>query len=356
MHNVYHILIVIFVTITVLSCDNSVKAGHVSEQNSLTNTSLLQTIQKKQLQVHSAIFDTLFILNQPVLNWNSIQFDRIQRRAIVSGARRYLRGHFGKIGVPSDSTLKYLDLSFRAIRYLPNSIAKNKNLRYLSLRGNRLLALNPVLAQCPYLRKVDLSANQWRQVPFGIIYLDQVEELNLSDNFLSTLPSYFYNLRGLKVLDISNVHPKMALGNNQFTQIPSVLFKMNGLERLFLDKLPLTTLSSKLALMDHLRIVSVNGCSKLNMYQAIEQLAQVDSLVALDISFVGRRRLPENIGKLQHLAVLIWHEEYDQHTDYVENELKKLLPNTQIFYSVKRHSTPFLRGNSIKTIRNAKAK
>ena len=282
-------------------------------------------------------------------------FENLQRRAIVTGARKYLKRHFWELGVPSDSTLKYLDLSFRNIRYLPNSIAQNKQLRYLSLRGNRLLALNPILAQCRFLRKIDLSANQWKQIPFGIIYLDQVEELNLSDNYLSSLPSYFYNLRRLKVLDISNVHPKMALGNNQFVQIPSVLFKMNGIERLF-DKLPLQQLSPQLAKLTNLRVVSLNGCYQLDMYQAIEQLSQVDSLLALDISFSGRRRLPRNIDKLQHLAVLVWHEEYDQHVQYIEQELKARLPNTQIFYSAKKHSTPFLRGNSLKTIRAAKAK
>ena len=179
--------------------------------------------------------------------------------------------------------------------------------------------------------------------------------MNLSDNYLSTLPSYFYNLRRLKVLDISNVHPKMALGNNQFTYLPSVLFKMTNLQRLFLDKLPLEQLSPQLARMKELRIVSLNGCRQLDMYQAIENLAQVDSLVALDVSFSGRRRLPKNIQKLQQLAVLVWHEEYDQHIRYVEEELSKLLPNTQIFYTPKRHSTPFLRGNSIRTIRAAKA-
>ena len=109
-------------------------------------------IQSKQPALY-CILNQIAILEQPKLAWNDWSFDQLQRRAMVKGARRYLRQHYREIAVPMDSSLKYLDLSFRNIRYLPNSIANNKQLRYLSLRGNRLLALNPVLAQCRYLRK-----------------------------------------------------------------------------------------------------------------------------------------------------------------------------------------------------------
>ena len=103
--------------------------------------------------------------------------------------------------------------------------------------------------------------------------------------------------------------------------------------------------------MRNLQVVSLNGTRALNLAQSFESLATLPNLLALDISFLGRRSLPSNIKKLQHLKVLIWHEERQGNRAFIEQTLKEWLPNTQIYYGKEKVATPFLRGNSITVIK-----
>ncbi|MDC0231156.1 leucine-rich repeat domain-containing protein, partial [Aureispira] len=92
---------------------------------------------------------------------------------------------------------------------------------------------------------------------------------------------------------------------------------------------------------------------RLNLYQAFNVMSEMPNLIALDLSFIGRQTLPSNIGKLQNLKVLIWHEEEQINQGYILETLKDLLPDTKVYFGKKGVATPFLRGNSISTITSA---
>lgn len=271
-------------------------------------------------------------------------------QAVFGGSQHLLQSHYRRIYNLSRRPSRHIDLSFQNLFYLPNSLCRQPDLRYLSLSHNQLKALNPLLAQCHQLRKLDLSSNGFRQLPEGLLQLSQLQELILTDNLLSGLPKSFTRLHNLRVLDLGNLHPSTAQHHNNVHHFPTVLLQMSSLQKLFLGKLPLRYLPSNLYRMAGLRILSLNGNRAMQWNNAFQTLGRMPQLLALDISFIGRRRLPESIRQLKHLKILIWHEEGQRNKDFVENTLRKWLPNTQIYYGKKGVATPFLKGNSIKTI------
>ncbi len=306
-----------------------------------------------QYDLQKEIDHCVWLCNAEKLPDDSLFICDIQCQAVLSGSRYALKNHYRTISSPPDTALKYLDLSSNNIFYIPDKVTRYPRLNYLSLRYNRIQEINPKLGQCKSLKKIDLSSNQIDNLPFGIIYLSQISELNLADNKLSSLPNFFFNLYNLKVLDISNLHTKMAIGYNNIIDFPKVLLRMHHLEKLFLDKLPIRSLPSNMSEMKQLKVVSLNGARQLNLDQAFEALSKLPNLIALDLSFMGRRTLPPSISKLKNLKVLIWHEEYNVNESFIRSQLGQLLPNTKVYHGARKEATPFLRGNSVKMLKDA---
>src|ERR1700723_3334332 len=97
-----------------------------------------------------------------------------------------------------DETVE-LDLSWREIVSLPPTIACLTKLRKLSLRSNWLRELPPELAQLPNLKSLDVADNLLDgDVPAPIMEMSQLEELDLGDTILETLPEGFAGLRSLR--------------------------------------------------------------------------------------------------------------------------------------------------------------
>jgi len=313
---------------------------------------LLTTAEKTQ----DNIAKELYRRSLPKLPGGKNFFGNLQLNAIQHGSHKALKKVYKNIYIPSRNNaydkIKHLDLSYKNIHYIPNKIANYPNLRYLSLSNNRIQALNPKLAQCKQLRKLDLSSNGMSKLPTSLTLLTQIDELVLADNRLNSLPAYFSNLRNLKTIDISNLHSGMAEFHNNIHTFPPVLTQMSNVEKLFLEKLPLKNLPSNIQNMTKLQVLSLNGNRSINLGQAFSALANVPDLIALDLSFIGRKTLPQSIQQLKNLKILVWHEEKQRNRIFIEATLKKWLPNTQIYYGKKGMATPFLRGNTVQTIRN----
>lgn len=332
-----------------------------AETAPLTNSELISPWAKSLLQRQSCSQDSCIAKMdwalQKKLPGGNLFFGNLQVNALEFGSQKSLEQVYQKIifseGNETVDNTKQLNLSFQDIHFIPNKIVNYTNLIHLYLQNNQIQSINPKLAQCKKLKKIDLSSNGMQSIPFGILYLNQIEEIILADNHLSSLPPYFYNLHNLRVIDLSNLHTEMAEYHNDFTELPSVLTQMPQVEKLFLEKLSLRKLPPSLKNMTNLHVLSLNENRDLNLQQAFEVLATLPNLIALDLSFLGRRILPQNIAKLKNLKVLLWHEEKQINRKFIEETLKRLLPNTKIYFGEKGVGTPFLRGNSIETIRNA---
>lgn len=349
--SIYNVLLLILVA---AGFSWSCQTAPVVPDNSTKKTTISpygEAILQQQLLINHAIAHQVWLESVPKLNAFESYWLATQTQALQLAGWKSLYPYLRKVYIPNDTSITYLDLSRKNLYYIPDKIANYKNLKYLSLRYNNLQEINPKIGLCTKLRRLDLSSNQLTAVPFGIVYLSQIQELNLTDNRLTTLPNFFAGLSNLKVLDISNLHGQMAEGYNNIQQLPLCLLRMQQLEKLFLDRLPIRQLPSRLPQMSQLKIVSLKGATQLQLDQAFEVLSQLDELVALDLSFLGRKTLPRSIAKLKNLKVLIWYENRDKNVDFVQQELEAMLPNTKIYYGTA--TTPFLRGNTIATIRAA---
>jgi Leucine-rich repeat (LRR) protein len=343
------------------SCQQAKTAPFEEATLSSTSEDTLTVLDKNILEIHSVmhkeLVDELYLNTVSKLPGDSSFFGQAQVNALEAGSQKSLRKVYQRIITPQKpnalENTKHLDLSDQDIHYIPNKVALYSNLRFLSLKNNQIQAINPKLSHCKKLKKLDLSSNGIKKIPFGLIYLTQIEELVLADNNLTSLPSYFYNLNNLKKLDLSNPHSAMATYRNEITHLPKVLLRMQNIEKLFLDNLPLDGLPHDIKKMSNLMVISLKGNNKLNLNQVFNSLGKMNNLIALDLSFIGRRTLPKNISKLKNLKVLVWHENNHMNRAFVLKTLKQLLPNTKIYFGEKGVATPFLRGNSIATIKNA---
>lgn len=331
---------------------NSQLANTKQEPISVPLSPTVQQLLTAQTHSQEAIFKLVSRKKLPHLPQDSNYWQNLHYEALLAGSKLALKNNYQRIALPTHQPIKHLDLSYQEIYFLPDHICSYHDLRYLSLSNNTLQALNPKLQHCQYLHKLDLSSNGLSNLPHGLAYLHQIEELVLADNKLCNLPDFISNLRNLKVLDISNLHSSTASYYNNLQRFPSILLQMSRLEKLFLEKLPLKNLPHQLSYMRALQVVSLNGNRTLNLSQSFESLATLPNLLALDISFIGRHSLPSSIKKLQHLKVLVWHEERQGNRLFIENTLQEWLPNTQIYYGKEKTATPFLRGNSLSVLRS----
>ncbi|KPI86658.1 hypothetical protein ABL78_4273 [Leptomonas seymouri] len=117
--------------------------------------------------------------------------------------------------------------SFRA----ENVIREHLNASELSLAGMHLTSLDgllPLLAQMPYLRLLDLSQNELRELPMDLSALAGVEELNLSSNPIWGLHHIIHGLKSLEHLTNLTVTLPIATEEEQLILRLPTLTVLNG--------------------------------------------------------------------------------------------------------------------------------
>ncbi|OEL21648.1 Plant intracellular Ras-group-related LRR protein 5 [Dichanthelium oligosanthes] len=158
------------------------------------------------------------------------------------------------------------------VEWLPVSLGKLQDVTELDLSENRIMALPSTIGSLRYLTKLDLHANQLINLPDTFGELSSLIDLDLSANQLKSLPASFGNLTSLANLDLSS---------NMLKVLPDCLGKLTNLRRLIaetneLEELPYT----------------IGSCT---------------SLVELRLDFNQLKALPEAIGKLEKLEILTLH-------------------------------------------------
>ncbi len=96
-----------------------------------------------------------------------------------------------------------LDLSNQGLTKIPESVFANTAIVTLDLSHNVLTgALQAEVRKLQNLRELDLSDNNFTGVPAEVGQLKNLEVLDLSNNSLTGLPHEIGNLSNLKVLDL----------------------------------------------------------------------------------------------------------------------------------------------------------
>lgn len=123
-----------------------------------------------------------------------------------------------------------LDLSYKDLTELPESIGKLTQLQSLDISYNQLTQLPETLGQLMQLRSLKLIRIKLETLPEWLGQLKQLQSLNLRDNHLRALSGAIWQLPQLQLLDVSY---------NRLTTLPDLFEILKHLEELNLDNNPL---------------------------------------------------------------------------------------------------------------------
>lgn len=102
-------------------------------------------------------------------------------------------------------SLKFLDVSYNMLRYLPESIGMCKSLCVLKAVGNKIETIPESIGELyATLEVLELNENAIRFLPKGQFgMLERLLTLNLDNNQLVEVPACFQNFKCLQTLSIA---------------------------------------------------------------------------------------------------------------------------------------------------------
>ncbi len=178
--------------------------------------------------------------------------------------------------------LTFLNLSSNQLTTLPDSLGQLTQLTSLNLPNNRLTALPDSLGQLTQLTSLNLSNNQLIALPDSLGQLTQLKDLNLSKNKLTALPVWLLEQTKWQYLDISYTNesyfvdtysfgdifeyvffnfPKLNVSYNdiEIKELFPWIIQLKDLKNLYLLNNQLTDLPSSLAKLEHLKRLGLRG-------------------------------------------------------------------------------------------------
>ena len=139
--------------------------------------------------------------------------------------------------------LKKLDLTNNQLREIPDSITRLQNLSVLNLTNNQLREIPDSITRLQNLSVLNLRNNQLREMPDSITRLQNLSVLNLSKNKLSKLPDSITRLQRLSRLD---------LGDNRLSELPDSITRLQNLFKLSLGYNQLSELPDSITHLQNL--------------------------------------------------------------------------------------------------------
>jgi len=163
--------------------------------------------------------------------------------------------------------LKTLDLEYNKISHIPSTIWESKKLEVLNISSQRtksptIVKVDSVLVENYSLKKLDISSNPLEIQDLSGLH--GLEELNLSDCYLSEFPVGVVNLKHLKRLDLSGSYISeiptsiselraleyLDLSGNFFKMLPEDLYKLSNLVSLNLQNTQLASFPKSFYFLD----------------------------------------------------------------------------------------------------------
>uniref|UniRef100_A0A0A0LRY9 Plant intracellular Ras-group-related LRR protein 9-like n=1 Tax=Cucumis sativus TaxID=3659 RepID=A0A0A0LRY9_CUCSA len=165
---------------------------------------------------------------------NEKEMDRIS----LTGRRlRFLPEEFGHI-----RGLVVLDISSNQLQIIPDSISGLENLEELNASSNLLESLPDSIGLLQKLKLLNVSANKLHALPDTICHCRSLVELDVSFNSLTYLPTNIglelVNLEKLAV-QLNNLR-ELDLSNNQIHALPDTFGHLENLKKLNVEQNPLT--------------------------------------------------------------------------------------------------------------------
>ncbi len=161
------------------------------------------------------------------------------------------------------------------------------SLQDLNLGNNQLTSLPPEIGDLSSLQIFNFNNNQLTSLPPEIGDLSSLQDIYLNNNQLTSLPPEIGDLSNLRDLELyrnqlTSLPPEIImlsslqnfnLTNNQLTSLPSEIGNLSSLEGLYLGGNQLTSLPSEIGDLSHLYILYLSGNSLRDLLQSITNLS-----------------------------------------------------------------------------------
>ncbi len=201
------------------------------------------------------------------------------------------------------------------LRKIPEELSRLQNLTELDLSNNLLSEIPEHLSRLQNLAELNLSGNRLAEIPEHLSRLQNLAELNLSRNRLAEIPEQLSQLQNLTSLNLSGNRlaeipeqlsqlqnlTSLNLSGNQLTEIPEQLSRLQKLTSLDLSGNRLTEIPEQLSRLQRLTSLSL---SSNQLTEIPENLSQLQNLTWLDLSRNQLTEIPEHLSQLQNLTTL----------------------------------------------------
>ena len=186
--------------------------------------------------------------------------------------------------------LKSLEISYCDLKSLPKEIEELKNLKYFQARACELADVPIDFSQLPRLKLLSFRNNKLTQLPKGT---DHIEHIDLSENLWSAAPAQLLQKKD---------RTELSLAKSNLTSIPKEVFEMKQLRVLDLSwNKQLTSLPPEIGNLENLEYLDCSGCSLRNLPKELGKLKKLKSLSFWN-NWIGE--LPAEIGNLENLENL----------------------------------------------------
>ncbi len=240
--------------------------------------------------------------------------------------------------IPSEigdlSVVSFLYFGDNAITSLPAGIGNLRNIGQLSFRNNRLTEIPPEIGNIPFTYsgedELDFTNNDLSSLPAEFYNLSELEHLYLSGNQLSSLHHDIGKMGSLSVLklgsnhltnlpeeigDLSNLY-YFDISDNDLSYLPSEIGMLSDLGVLYLEKNKLSDLPPDIGNLSNLRHLDLSN-NQLSIFPP--EIYALSNLWELDLSHNRLSgRISSDIDNLSQLYYL----------DLSRNALSKEVPGT----------------------------
>jgi Leucine-rich repeat (LRR) protein len=190
------------------------------------------------------------------------------------------------------ASLEVLDLADNNLTTVPRGTSRNKKLRELTVRYNRIRLTERRLSLPRSLESLDLQRNEIEAVPAMLGELTQLKKVTFNYNRITTVHPDFQKLQKLE---------SVSFYNNQLTEVPLALLELPALRDMDLyynriEKVP--------ADITRIRSLEILYLAFNRIFSLPDNLGEFPNLKELYIHHNRISQLPSSLGQLRQLKVL----------------------------------------------------
>ncbi|XP_077997595.1 uncharacterized protein LOC144450759 [Glandiceps talaboti] len=311
-------------SLTELNINQNILTDLPDELARLTNLSTL-LLRKNQFKTLPGVLNSLTKLEVLDLGANCFDSDRLL---------------MSQVCLKNLTELRELYLDNNGLTAVDEILFELPKLGKLDLGNNNLTTL-PSLQICPEnLKLLYLNNNAFSELPSSLMKLRKIEELSLNYNFLSDLSEEIATMTKLQKLyavsnQIRSITPRISmltnlieldLSSNQLEHLPVGIGRLTNLQYLNVSCNCLKDLTASVFEMENLTELNVNNNQSLHTFPEIQRKSNLSRLSAtnckigslsgknlenlanleyFDVSFNCLQKIPQEIGEMKFLRVLL---------------------------------------------------